>query len=232
MVAAAKFRKAQQRMFEMRPYADRMNTILSSLASSAEGEIHPLLAVRPRKNIEVLVMTSDRGLCGAFNTNILKAATRHVNELKKEGYEVGISIVGRKARDYYKRRRDRDAKAWTGISGKISYANAQEIAADIIENYTNETIDEVVLIYNEFKSAIAQQVVVQRLLPLEPIKASEEDTSRYTISSMSPRNRRYSAGSFRRTSRSRSSGRSSNRRRPKRRRGWLRWKMRQGRPTT
>jgi F-type H+-transporting ATPase subunit gamma len=175
MVAAAKFRKAQQRMFEMRPYADRMNTILSSLAGSAEGETHPLLAVRPRKNIQVIVLTSDRGLCGAFNTNIMKAATRHTNELKKEGYEVGISIVGRKARDYYKRRGVEMTKTWTGISGKISYANAQEIAADIIENYTNETIDEVVLIYNEFKSAIAQQVVVQRLLPLEPIKASEEE---------------------------------------------------------
>ncbi|MFI5294499.1 MAG: ATP synthase F1 subunit gamma [Thermodesulfovibrionales bacterium] len=174
MVAASKFRKAQQRMFEMRPYADRMNGILSSLASSAEGEIHPLLAVRPRKNVEVLVMTSDRGLCGAFNTNILRAATRHTNELKKEGYEVGISIVGRKARDYYKRRGIEMHKAWTGISGKISYSNAQEIAAEIIENYTNETIDEVVLIYNEFKSAIAQQVVVQRLLPLEPIMESEE----------------------------------------------------------
>ena len=174
MVAASKFRKAQQRMFEMRPYADRMNGILSSLASSAEGEIHPLRAVRPRKNIHVLVMTSDRGLCGAFNTNILNAATRHTNELKKEGYEVAISIVGRKARDYYKRRGIEMTQAWTGISGKISYGNAQEIAADIIENYTNETIDEVVLIYNEFKSAIAQQVVVQRLLPLEPIMESEE----------------------------------------------------------
>ena len=181
MVAAAKFRKAQQRMFEMRPYADRMNTILSSLAGSAEGETHPLLVVRPRKNIQVIVLTSDRGLCGAFNTNIMKAATRHINELKKEGFEVGISIVGRKARDYYRRRGIEMTKTWTGISGKISYANAQEIAADIIENYTNETIDEVVLIFNEFKSAIAQQVVVQRLLPLEPIKASEEELPIYNF---------------------------------------------------
>jgi len=181
MVAAAKFRKAQQRMYEMRPYADRMNTILSSLAGSAEGEIHPLLAVRPRKNIEVIVMTSDRGLCGAFNTNILKAATRQINEMKKEGFEVGISIVGRKARDYYRRRNIEMHKVWTGIAGKISYGNAQEIAADIIENYTNETTDEVVLIYNEFKSAIAQQVVVQRLLPLEPIKAGEETLPVYNF---------------------------------------------------
>jgi F-type H+-transporting ATPase subunit gamma len=181
MVAASKFRKAQQRMLEMRPYAERMNTILSSLAGSAEGETHPLLAVRPRKNVEVLVITSDRGLCGAFNTNILKAATRHVTELKKEGYEVSISTVGRKARDFYKRRGIEMRKSLTGISGKISYANAQDIAADIIENYTNETIDEAVLIFNEFKSAIAQQVVIARLLPLAPIQASEESLPVYNF---------------------------------------------------
>jgi len=173
MVAAAKFRKAQQRMFEMRPYADRMNSILSSLANGAEGEIHPLLAVRPRKKIEVLVLTSDRGLCGAFNTNILKAATNHTSKLQKEGFELNISAVGRKARDYYKRRNIPLHKSWTGISGRIAYANAQEIAAEIIENYTNETVDEVVLIYNEFKSVVAQKIVVTRLLPLAPIETSE-----------------------------------------------------------
>ena len=181
MVSAAKFRKAQQRMLEMRPYAERMNGILSSLASGAEGETHPLLMVRPRRNIEVLVLTSDRGLCGAFNTNIMKAATRHIDELKREGYEVTIDIVGRKARDYYKRRGIGMRKTWTGIAGKISYANAQEIAAEIIENYTNETTDEVVLIFNEFKSAIAQQVVISRLLPLAPIQAAEETLPIYNF---------------------------------------------------
>lgn len=181
MVSAAKFRKAQQRMFELRPYAERMGNILSSLAGGAEGEMHPLLVVRPRKNIEVLVITSDRGLCGAFNTNILKAGTKHVAELQKEGFEVSISCVGRKARDYFKRRNVELQKAWTGISGKISYANAQEIAGEIIEKYTDETVDEVVLIYNEFKSAIAQKVVIAKLLPLAPIEASEETLPVYNF---------------------------------------------------
>jgi F-type H+-transporting ATPase subunit gamma len=174
MVAAAKFRRAQQRMFEMRPYADRMNTILAGLASGAPSESHPLLTVRPRKNIEVLVLTSDRGLCGAFNTNILKLASKYMKELQNDDFAVSVSAVGRKARDYYKRRNVDMRKVWTGISGKISYVNAQEIAAEIIENYTNETVDEVVLIYNEFKSAIAQKVVIARLLPMAPIQASEE----------------------------------------------------------
>lgn len=181
MVSAAKFRKAQQRMFELRPYAERMGNILSSLAGGAEGETHPLLVVRPRKNIEVLVITSDRGLCGAFNTNILKAGTKHITELRKEGFDVAISCVGRKARDYFKRRNVELKKAWTGISGKISYANAQEIAGEIIEKYTDETVDEVVLIYNEFKSAIAQKVVIAKLLPLAPIQASEETLPVYNF---------------------------------------------------
>ncbi len=181
MVSAAKFRRAQQRMFELRPYAERMSTILSSLAGGAEGETHPLLAVRPRRNIEVLVITSDRGLCSAFNTNILKAATRHISELKNEGYEVMISCVGRKARDYFRRRSVELKNSWTGISGKISYANAQEIAASIIEKYTDETVDEVIVVYNEFKSVIAQKVVVTRLLPLAPIEVSEETLPVYNF---------------------------------------------------
>jgi F-type H+-transporting ATPase subunit gamma len=174
MVSAAKFRKAQQRMFELRPYAERMNIILSSLAGSVEGEAHPLLVVRPRKNVEVLVVTSDRGLCGAFNTNILKAATKQVADLRKDGFEVTISAVGRKARDYFKRRNVDLRNSWAGMSGKLSYSNAQEIASDIINSYTEETFDEVVLVYNEFKSVIAQKVVVARLLPLSPISAADD----------------------------------------------------------
>ncbi|HYQ48074.1 MAG TPA: ATP synthase F1 subunit gamma [Thermodesulfovibrionales bacterium] len=174
MVAAAKFRKAQQRMFELRPYAERMSEGLSRLAADLEADIHPLLAVRPRKNVEVLVITSDRGLCGAFNTNILKASAKHIADLRGEGFNVSISTVGRKAKDYFKRRGIELRNSWTGISGKISYANAQEIAGDIIENYTNETIDEVIVVYNEFKSVIAQKVIIARLLPLAPIEAAED----------------------------------------------------------
>jgi len=175
MIAAVKFRKAQQRMFELRPYAERMNEGLSRLvASSLETEIHPLLAVRPRKNVEVLVLTSDRGLCGAFNTNVIKAATKHVAGLKAEGLDVSISSVGKKAKDYLKRRNVQVRNSWTGISGKVSYANAQEIAADIIESYTSEIIDEVIVVYNEFKSVSAHKVMFARLLPLAPIEVSED----------------------------------------------------------
>ncbi|HXX81736.1 MAG TPA: ATP synthase F1 subunit gamma [Thermodesulfovibrionales bacterium] len=175
MIAAVKFRKAQQRMFELRPYAERMQMAISRLvASTLETEIHPLLAVRPRKNVEVLVMTSDRGLCGAFNTNVVKAATKHIVSLKAEGFDVSISSVGKKAKDYLKRRNVEVRNSWTGISGKVSYANAQEIAADIIESYTSELIDEVIVVYNEFKSVSAHKVMFARLLPLAPIEVSED----------------------------------------------------------
>lgn len=175
MIAAVKFRKAQQRMFELRPYAERMQFAISRLvASTLETEIHPLLAVRARKNVEVLVITSDRGLCGAFNTNVQKAAAKHIAALRGEGLNVSISSVGKKAKDFLRRRNVEARNSWTGISGKVSYANAQEIAAEIIESYTDETVDEVIVVYNEFKSVSAHKVVFARILPLAPISVTED----------------------------------------------------------
>jgi F-type H+-transporting ATPase subunit gamma len=172
MVAAAKLRKVQDRMLNFRPYAIKMGTVLSDLAREAEGSAsHPLLVVRPKKRVEVVVMTSDKGLCGAFNTNILKAAFQYLTALRKEGLDVGVSVVGRKARDYFKRRDIPIRQTWVGLSGRLSYADAQAIAANIIEVYSNETIDEIVLVYNEFKSMLVQKVTTAVLLParaLEP----------------------------------------------------------------
>jgi F-type H+-transporting ATPase subunit gamma len=179
MVAAAKMRKVQDRMLNFRPYASRMGTVLTDLASVAERELHPLLALRLKKKVEVVVITSDKGLCGAFNTNILKAANNYINGLKKEGIEVTLSVVGRKARDFFKRRNVPMKNAWVGLSGRISYANAQEIAVSVIEGYTGETFDEVVVIYNEFKSMIAQKVTTMKLLPVGVIEgeASQKEAS-------------------------------------------------------
>ncbi len=173
MVAAAKMRKVQDRMLNFRPYASRMGTVLTDLAKVAEREIHPLLALRLKKKVEVVVITSDKGLCGAFNTNILKAANNYINGLKKEGIELTLSVVGRKARDFFKRRSIPMRNEWVGLSGRISYANAQEIAGNLIEAYSGETFDEVIVIYNEFKSMIAQKVTVMKLLPVGVIEGEE-----------------------------------------------------------
>jgi F-type H+-transporting ATPase subunit gamma len=174
MVAAAKMRKVQDRMLNFRHYASRMQTVLSDLARVSEREIHPLLYLRPRKTVEVIILTSDKGLCGAFNTNILKAGAKYINSLKKDGVEVSVNAVGRKARDYFRRRNVPLRKQWLGLSGRITYANAQEIASDLSENYINETFDEVIVIYNEFKSMISQKVTSMKLLPLGSIAGEGE----------------------------------------------------------
>ncbi|MBI4683279.1 MAG: ATP synthase F1 subunit gamma [Nitrospirae bacterium] len=177
MVSASKLRKVQGRMLDLRPYADKMRDVLMSLAKGADRESHPLLAFRPRKTVEVVVVTSDRGLCGAFNTNILKAAEKYINNCKKEGFEVSISTVGKKARDYFKRRGVPMRNSRTGISGNVSFSNAQEISNDIKENYINETIDEVTVVYNAFKSMASQTVTIAKLLPLAPVEEGKEGSA-------------------------------------------------------
>lgn len=173
MIAAAKLRKAQSRMIDMRPYADKMNAVIVTLSGDGESR-HPLLVPRPRKTVEVVVMTSDRGLCGAFNSNILKTAAKFINERKKEGFDVNVSVIGRKAFDYFKKRGINMRKSWVGLSGKIVYSDAQEIANDIIDSYINGTIDKVFFIYNEFKTVMTQKVAVVKLLPLTAVEELEE----------------------------------------------------------
>jgi len=177
MVAAAKLRKSQARMLDLRPYAEIMRDGLKNIARNTETGIHPLLAARPRKTVQVIVITSDRGLCGAFNTNIAKAATKHVAGLRDEGFNVVISAIGKKAVDFLKRRDIPMRNSWTGLSGRVTYSSAQEVAKDIIEDYVNETVDEVVIIYNEFKTVMTQHVSVVRLLPLVSLEEEEGEKS-------------------------------------------------------
>ncbi len=180
MVAAAKLRKVQDRMLNFRPYATKMESVLSDLAKVAEREIHPLFVIRPRKTVEVLVITSDKGLCGAFNSNILRSTSKYIDALKHDGIELSLSVVGRKAREYFRRRNVPMRKIWVGLSGRVTYSDAQNIASDLIENYINETIDEVVVIFNEFKSVIAQKVTTIKLLPIgaiEPEGAEQREPS-------------------------------------------------------
>ncbi|MBI4698077.1 MAG: ATP synthase F1 subunit gamma [Nitrospirae bacterium] len=177
MVAASKLRKVQGRMLDLRPYADKMQEVLMNLAKGADREAHPLLAFRSRKTVEVVVITSDRGLCGAFNTNILKAAQKYIDDCKKEGFEVSISTVGKKARDYFKRRGVNLRNSRVGISGNVRFPNAEEIANDVKENFINGTIDEVTVVYNAFKSMASQTVTVAKLLPLAPVEEGKEGSA-------------------------------------------------------
>jgi F-type H+-transporting ATPase subunit gamma len=177
MVAAAKLRKAQLRMLQMRPYAERMNEVLGALSATADTEIHPLLASRPRKTIELIVITSNRGLCGAFNSNILKAASRFIKERKEQGFNnINISVIGKKARDYFKRRNIEIRKSWIGLSGNLTYSEAQEIANEIINSYLDHVMDEVIILYNRFKTVMTQEVTSFRLLPYALPESHEEKT--------------------------------------------------------
>ena len=173
-VSASKLKKAQAAMLAARPYANKLVTVLGNLAARAPREYHPLLAHRGCRRIEFLVMTSDRGLCAAFNTNIMKRAVALYNEKKTDGCDLTLNIVGRKGRDYLTRRGYEIRKDWTGISGHLNYSHASMIAAEIIENYINAEVDEVYVIYNEFKSALSQTVIAEKILPIETPRAAVE----------------------------------------------------------
>lgn len=175
MVAASKFRKAQQKILELRPYALRMNSVLMDLSACIDLYLHPLLAVRPVKKTEIFVLTSDKGLCGAFNSNIMKASLNEIARLKKEGTDSHLNVFGRKAYDFFIKKGYPVAYACYGICGRISYLNAQEMAEAIIERYRNVEIDEIIMIYNEFESAAAQKVTVQKLLPLTMAVSKSSD---------------------------------------------------------
>jgi len=179
-VSASKLRKAQEAMMNARPYANKLNYVIGSLANRAVRDSHPLLAERGTRNIEFVVLTSDRGLCGSFNTNVLKKTIALFKE-KKDGEkcDIALNVVGKKGRDFLRRREYELRKDWTGISGNVSYSHASTIAQEIIENYSGEEVDEVYLIYNEFKSALTQNVVAAKILPIEPEESTGETADFY-----------------------------------------------------
>ena len=174
MVAAAKLKRAQDRILAARPYAKKMAVVLGSLASRANRAHHPLLRKSEKvTRIELLVVTSDRGLCGAFNANIVRKAVEFVGEKQAEGYAVAVSLVGRKARDFFRRRPWTRRQEWVGVFDRLSYEHALDIGGDIIQQFRQGTFDELYIVYNEFKSAIQQRVVVEKLLPIESLEPEE-----------------------------------------------------------
>jgi F-type H+-transporting ATPase subunit gamma len=197
MISAARLRRAQERALAARPYAQMLTNVLKSLVSRADiydpttGEpLHALLVRRPEQNVLLIVITGDKGLAGAFNANILKATTRFLDS--KRGKKIEIVAIGRKGRDFL-RRRFKAAEPGSletrtgatsgsqvtlvgehvGVLSKIDYSLASEISEKVVGRYAHAEIDSVYLVYNEFKSVIAQRVVVEQLLPVEHIGAPE-----------------------------------------------------------
>ena len=167
MISAARLRKAQERAFNARPYAGLLREVLASLAGRSENIQHPLLTERPQERITVLVLTGDRGLCGGFNTNILRATERFLAEHFDK--QIEVIPIGRKGRDYLKRRVN-VVQEYTGIYAKLAYSDAKTIASQLISAYSEGTTDGVYIIYNEFKSVISQKLTVTQLLPLKTLQ--------------------------------------------------------------
>jgi F-type H+-transporting ATPase subunit gamma len=167
MVAAAKLKRSQDRILAARPYAHKMRGVLSNLSRRVNRSAHPLLQKREVKKIEVLVITSDRGLCGGFNGNIARKSAEFVRQCEDQGMTVGLSIVGRKGRDYFRRRSWPIRQEWTGVFDKLSFEHAIDIGGDLTDKFVKGTFDELHVVYNEFKSAIQQRVIVEKLFPVD-----------------------------------------------------------------
>ena len=166
LVAAAKFRRAQERLIAARPYAAKMGELMSNLVVHAEPEGHALLTRHVGTRKRLVVITADKGLCGAFNSNILRASLHFLREAGN--VELTLVVVGRKARDFYRRRQWTVKSEMLGFFDRLAYAHAQELAGQLMEAYRNDEVDEVYLMYNEFRSVAVQHVKRQQLLPIEP----------------------------------------------------------------
>ena len=168
MVAAAKLRRAQDKVIAARPYATMLEKMLGNVAAAAGGSdasANPMLAVRPEKRIQLILVTADRGLAGAFNTNLIKGAQKFL--VDHPGADIRIECIGRKGRDFFKRRNMNITGEHLGLLAKAEMAAVQRIAKTVIDRYNAGEIDSVHIIYNEFKSVLAQQLMQGKLLPVD-----------------------------------------------------------------
>ena len=171
MVAAARLRRAQERVFNARPYANQMVALLGSLAARTEQRVHPLLAERPVEKILLVLLTADKGLCGAFNANLIRAAQNYLEAHRDR--QVSLLAVGRKGRDFFRKRRVEILADYTNLFSRLEFAHAQGIAKRIIELYAGQAVDAVDFIYNESKTVLTQRLTVERYLPIKPVRPPE-----------------------------------------------------------
>jgi len=176
LVAAAKLRRSQERLLAMRPYAYRIQDIIASLAAREDESAHPLLARRDPKRVLLLVLTSDRGLCGAFNSSINKATDRWIRENEAALDALGLAVVGKKGRDYFARRKVNVRRLYMDVLTNVSLERCARIGEEVTAEYVDNQLDAVYMVYNEFKSAIQQRVKVEQLLPVPVEKLETEDS--------------------------------------------------------
>jgi F-type H+-transporting ATPase subunit gamma len=166
MVSAAKLRRAQEGINAARPYARKMREVVTAVAGRAGSGAHPLLAARDAKKLALLVVTSDRGLCGSFNSALTRAVYRFIGENRDRYEEITLFVVGRKGRDFFRRREVPIRKEYLGVLGSVSRQKAETIAGDLAEGFLSEDFDEVQIAFNEFRSAISQIVRFEKMFPV------------------------------------------------------------------
>jgi F-type H+-transporting ATPase subunit gamma len=188
MVSSSKLRRAQERILRSRPYAQEMLRVFNNLATRVDSSKHPLLNDDPESGRTLLiVITADRGLCGSFNTNIVKSALQFTLEHPKtaEGAEVALALVGRKGRDFFMRRGFDVKYEEVGLFQNVKWSHAQAIAKTAIDEFLGPDISSVYLVYNEFRSVISQRVVVEKLLPIPRLNEAEAAASGKTTNDAS-----------------------------------------------
>ena len=174
MVAAAKLRGAQQRMENFRPYAEAFTLMLGNLASGVEPEIHPFFQKAPVvEKVGLVLMTADRGLCGSFNVNLINAAAKFAREKEAQGIQVALTCVGRKGRDFYRRRKVDMARFYVDVWNKFDYSNAAAVGREVMSDFLAGEIQELHLIHARFINVAIQRPTLVKLLPIEPEAAVE-----------------------------------------------------------
>lgn len=175
MVAAAKLRRAQDAAVAARPYAEKLQSVLSNLAAREEADAHPLLSQRGTSRALVVLMTADRGLCGGFNANVSKEAERFIRTNEQGFDDIDLMIIGRKGRDFLKSRLgDKIIKVYEDITTDATYKTAQLIGEEVVAAYSEEKYDAVYVLYNAFQSAIVQNVTLEQVLPIQPKMVEEK----------------------------------------------------------
>ena len=172
MVAAAKLRRAQENIVRARPYSLRLRRVIREVSARIDRSAHPLLALKPQQELGIVIVTGDRGLCGSFNTNILRRAQKLIDDNKHQ--KVFLFTVGKRGTEFFTRRGAAITHSLTGLFNHLHFHHAQELADEIIDRYHHHDMDHVVVVYNEFKSAIQQNVVVESLLPIVPDEADHD----------------------------------------------------------
>jgi F-type H+-transporting ATPase subunit gamma len=179
MVAASRLRRAQEAAEAARPYADKMKEVVASIAAGTKGVKHPMLQSRPIKKTGYLIITSDRGLAGGYNANIIRKLTQTIREKHKSADEYSIFVIGRKGRDYFRRRNMPIVEEVTGLPDSPTFADIKSIASAAVNNFELGAYDELYLYYNQFVNAITQIPTEKRLLPLEDMGGSGGAAANY-----------------------------------------------------